>query len=167
MPEQPVQVGRAQARHLNALVQLCRSVGVASLNRPDYPPEQRQLIAAYCEEQAGAMAIDVISKHSDHLYWAASLGGKVVGMCGYYMPAKTLHSVYVSEPKRNCGVGSTMIRHVLADQAVDAQCNLWVEPDNAGAIRFYNKRFNFRLTNNRETLRIGRYEIPERQMVRR
>ena len=121
----------------------------------------KESLKTYFDAKAQKLS-DVIQDPSQR-FWLVTQGGKVVGMAGYNIERRLIHSVYVSGKIRGQGVGSTLMQHLIRDTADGRPRSILVAEANTRAIDFY-KRLGFELNGARKDWKIGDTSIPELEL---
>ncbi|HEX6258648.1 MAG TPA: GNAT family N-acetyltransferase [Candidatus Saccharimonadales bacterium] len=124
----------------------------------------RQNLKLYFDTKAQKLS-DII-KDPNQKFWLATQKGKVVGMAGYSISRRLIHSVYVSKEVRGHGVGSILMKRLISETAdiADGQPrSILVAEVNTRAIDFY-KRLGFELSGAHKEWKIGDIAIPELEL---
>jgi len=99
-------------------------------------------------------------------FWLAKQGTTVVGMAGYNVNRRLIHSVYISRDTRGQQIGSGLMRQVLQETALESQeqpRSVLVASANTRAISFY-QRMGFVLSGRTKEWTIGTATIPELEL---
>ena len=136
-------IRRAGQHDVDPMRTLYREVGLLTALHADYSEAHNQAIRDHVQECAAELPA-TLRRHED-LFWVATSNELVVGMAGYNKRQRLIHSLFVAEPDQSRGVGSMLLRGLLAEEVVQrAPALLTVSPHNTRAIALY-KRFGFRV----------------------
>jgi N-acetylglutamate synthase-like GNAT family acetyltransferase len=98
-------------------------------------------------------------------FWGYADDSEIIGVMGIQFKGDVtlIRHAYVQTAKRNTGVGSKLLSHLLAKSATPVLIGTWADAD--WAIRFYQKH-GFRLLSNEEknSLLAKYWNIPPRQV---
>ncbi len=114
------------------------------------------------------MSIEEIEKEiADGVeFWGAEEGGALVGVMGSQDKGEVtlMRHAYVITARRNCGIGTTLLRHLESLTNKPILIGTWI--DATWAIRFYEKNGYITLSR-QETEQLLRqfWRIPERQVA--
>ena len=117
--------------------------------------------------EAKAEKLPEVLHDPNQRFWLAMRAGRVVGMAGYNIERRLMHSVYISDEVRGQGVGSDLMQRLIqetGDMSEGLPRTILVAHANTRAIEFY-KRLGFEPTGATKEWKIGDGSIPELEMA--